>query len=239
MQKRRNSITKANNSITLQTYCTTTFAESFCKIKKQNDETIIKQNITIMKISGKIKTVLVLAISAMFASNVEAQETKEVTNYDQSFRLGVGANAGYSLNDPYKLSLGADVRGQYDLSKRYSLTLTTGYTNLFVSKADGFTGQEGKDLGIIPAKAGFKAFVWNDQFYVMGEAGAAFAVSNVDNTRDKTSLLLSPSIGYATKYIDISLNYTHYNHFDRLNNNGSLNRGVGQVGVRLAYGFQL
>lgn len=193
-----------------------------------------------MKISGKIKTVLVLAISAMFASNVQAQETKEVTNYDQSFRLGVGANAGYSLNDPYKLSLGADVRGQYDLSKRYSFTLTTGYTNLFVSKADGFPGQtEGKDLGIIPAKAGFKAFVWNDQFYVMGEAGAAFAVSNVDNTRDKTSLLLSPSIGYATKYIDISLNYTHYNHFDRLNNNGSLNRGVGQVGVRLAYGFEL
>ena len=182
----------------------------------------IKQNITIMKISGKIKTVLVLAISAMFASNVEAQETKEVKNYDQSFRLGVGANAGYSVNDPYKLSLGADVRGQYDLSKRYSLTLTTGYTNLFVSKAEGFTGQEGKDLGIIPAKAGFKAFVWNDQFYVMGEAGAAFAVSNVDNTRDKTSLLLSPSIGYATKYIDISLNYTHYNHFDRLNSNGSL-----------------
>jgi hypothetical protein len=31
----------------------------------------------------------------------------------------------------------------------------------------------------------------------MGEAGAAFAVSNGYN---KTSLLLSPSIGYATKY---------------------------------------
>ena len=194
-----------------------------------------------MKIAGKIKTGFVLAIAMMFANNVEAQETtNEATNYDQGFRLGVGANAGYSVNDPYKLSLGADVRGQYDLSKRYSLTLTTGYTNLFVSKADGFPGQtEGKDLGIIPAKAGFKAFVWNDQFYVMGEAGAAFATSNVENTRDKTSLLLSPSIGYATKYIDISLNYTHYNHFDRLNSNGSLGRGVGQVGVRLAYGFEL
>jgi hypothetical protein len=35
-----------------------------------------------------------------------------------------------------------------------------------------------KDLGFIPAKAGFKAFVWNDEFYVMGEAGAAFAVTN-------------------------------------------------------------
>ena len=194
-----------------------------------------------MKMTGKIKMLFVFAIAMMFASNVQAQETaKEATNYDQGFRLGFGANAGYSVNDPYKLSLGADVRGQYDLSQRYSLTLTTGYTNLFVSKADAFPGQiEGKDLGIIPAKAGFKAFIWEDQFYVMGEAGAAFAASNVDNTRDKTSLLLSPSIGYASKYIDISLNYTHYNHFDRLNSNGSLGRGVAQVGVRLAYGFKL
>jgi hypothetical protein len=36
-------------------------------------------------------------------------------------------------------------------------------SNLFVSKADG------SDLGFIPAKAGFKAFIWNDEFYVMGE----------------------------------------------------------------------
>lgn len=193
-----------------------------------------------MKTTEKIKFVLVLAISMMFANNSIAQETQAATNYDQGFRLGFGLNAGYAVHDPYKLALGADVRGQYDLSERYSFTLTTGYTNLFVSKADGFPGQtEGKDLGIIPAKAGFKAFIWEDQFYVMGEAGAAFAVSNVDNTRDKTSLLLSPSIGYASKYIDISLNYTHYNHFDRLNSNGSLGRGVGQVGVRLAYGFEL
>nr|WP_309758793.1 hypothetical protein [Flavobacterium sp.] len=187
-----------------------------------------------MKMTGKIKMLFVFTVAMMFANNAQAQETtNQDTNYDQGFRLGVGLNAGYSTNDPYKLALGADVRGQYDLSKRYSLTLTSGYTNLFVSKADG------KDLGIIPAKAGFKAFIWNDQFYVMGEAGAAFATSNVENTRDDTSILLSPSVGYATKYIDISLNYTHYNHFDRLNSNGSLGRGVGQVGVRLAYGFQL
>ncbi len=185
-----------------------------------------------MKTTAKFKILLILAMALFLGSNVNSQENT-ATNYDQGFRLGIGLNAGYATNDPYKLSLGADVRGQYDLSKRYSLTLTSGYTNLFVSKADG------KDLGIIPAKAGFKAFIWNDQFYVMGEAGAAFATSNVANTRDDTSLLLSPSIGYATKYIDISLNYTHYNHFDRLNSNGSLGRGVGQVGVRLAYGFQL
>ena len=180
-----------------------------------------------MKMTEKTKILFVFVIAIMFAGNANAQETAK---YDQGFRLGFGANAGYSIDDPYKLALGADARVQYDLSKRYSLTLTTGFTNLFVSKADG------SDLGFIPAKAGFKAFVWNDQFYVMGEAGAAFAITNGYN---KTSLLVSPTIGYATKYIDLSVHYEHYSDFAKVNNNGSVGKGVGQVGVRLAYGFAL
>lgn len=179
-----------------------------------------------MKITGKIKLALAFTMAIFFGSQAQAQEAK----YNQGFRLGFGANVGYATNDPYKLALGGDIRGQYDLSKLYSLTLTTGFTNLFVSKADG------PDLGFIPAKAGFKAFVWNNQFYVMGEAGAAFAVTNGYN---KTSLLLSPTIGYATKYVDVSLHYEHYNDFARVNNDGSAGKGVGQVGVRLAYGFKL
>lgn len=182
-----------------------------------------------MKTTTKIKTLLVVAITAFFSNTSSAQE-KAATNYDQGFRLGVGLNAGYATQDPYKLALGADARLQYDLSKRYSLTLTTGFSNLFVSEADG------KDLGFIPAKAGFKAFIWNDQFYVMGEAGAAFAVTNDYN---QTSLLLAPSIGYATKYIDVSVHYEHYSDFAKMNNNGTAGKGVGQVGVRLAYGFKL
>lgn len=185
-----------------------------------------------MKTTEKIKIALVFAISMMFATNSNAQETQTAKNYDQGFRLGIGLNAGYAVHDPYKLALGGDVRLQYDLSKRYSLTATTGFTNLFVSKSDA----PYEDVGLIPAKLGFKAFVWNDQFYIMGEAGAAFAVTNDYN---KTSLLLSPSIGYASKYIDVSLHYEFYNDFARFNNNGSLGKGVGQVGVRLAYGFEL
>jgi hypothetical protein len=45
----------------------------------------------------------------------------------------------------------------------------------------------------------------------MGEAGAAFATSNVE-TQETILFIVIPSVGYATKYIDISLNYTHYNH---------------------------
>lgn len=184
-----------------------------------------------MKTTEKIKIVLVFAISTMFANNTHAQEAKTTENYDQGFRLGIGLNAGYAAHDPFKLSVGADARLQYDLSKRYSVTLTTGVTNLFVSKADG------TDLPFIPAKAGFKAFVWNDQFYVMGEAGAAFALQS-DND-PSTSLLLAPSIGYASKYIDLSLRYEHYNDFVRVNNDGLPSKGVGTLGVRLAYGFEL
>ncbi|MES2574118.1 MAG: hypothetical protein V4572_04205 [Bacteroidota bacterium] len=185
-----------------------------------------------MKTTGKIKIAMVLAISMLFANNINAQETTTASpqNYDQGFRLGLGLTAGYAVHDPYKLAIGADARLQYDLSKRYSLTLTTGFSKLYVSESDG------EDIGFIPAKVGFKAFVWNDQFYIMGEAGAAFSVLNDYN---ETSLLLAPSFGYATKYIDISLRYEHYNNFPRLNNDGSLGKGVGQVGVRVAYGFEL
>ncbi|WP_269242021.1 hypothetical protein [Flavobacterium limnophilum] len=184
-----------------------------------------------MKTTEKIKIALVFAISMMFATNSNAQETETTKNYDQGFRLGFGVTAGYAVHDPFKLVLGGDARLQYDLSKKYSITATTGFTNLFRSAADG------TDLSFIPAKAGFKAFVWNDQFYVMGEAGAAFALKN--ETEPKTSLILAPSIGYATKYIDVSLRYEHYNDFARVNNNGSQGKGVGQIGVRLAYGFEL
>ena len=180
-----------------------------------------------MRITQKIKIGMVLAVSILFANNTKAQES---SNYDQGFRLGFGVTAGYGVHDPYKLALSGDARLQYDLSKRYSLTLTTGYTNLFISERDG------NDVGLIPAKLGFKAFVWNDQFYIMGEGGAAYAVAN---DYHKTSLLLAPSIGYATKDIDISLRYEHYNDFKRINNDGSIGKGAGQVGIRVAYGFKL
>ncbi|WP_413998989.1 hypothetical protein ACMDB5_14560 [Flavobacterium sp. W1B] len=183
-----------------------------------------------MTIKKKIKTALVLTIATFSINAITAQEVDKSKNYDQGFRLGLGLNAGYATQNPYKLALGADVRLQYDLSKRYSIILTTGYSNLFVSEADG------EDLGFIPAKAGLKAFIWNDQFYLTGEAGAAFAVTN---NYDKTSFLLAPGIGYATKYIDISLRYEQYSDFPTIKSDGTTGKGFGQAAIRLAYGFKL
>ena len=178
-----------------------------------------------MKNTFNIKAILVIAAVALGITTTSAQEVK---NYDQGFRLGFGINGGLPLDNPYDYNLGADARIQYDLSKKYSITATTGFSNMFASGKDN-------DLGYIPAKVGFKAFVLKDQLYLMGEAGAAFAVTNGYN---KTSLLLSPAIGYATDKIDISLRYEHFNDFQVLKNE-VLKDGLGQISLRLAYGFKL
>ncbi|QIH38246.1 hypothetical protein DR871_000245 [Flavobacterium petrolei] len=178
-----------------------------------------------MKNTFNIKTVFTTLAIVLGIATTSAQE---VQNYDQGFRLGVGINGGLPLDNPYDFSLGADARLQYDLSQKYSLTLTTGFSNMFVSG-------DNNDLGYIPAKAGFKAFVLKDQLYLMGEVGAAFAVTNGYND---TSLLLSPSIGYATDKIDISLRYEHFNDFPVVKNDVAKD-GLGQISLRLAYGFKL
>ncbi len=181
-----------------------------------------------MRKQFKITGLLAAAFSLFFSATSFAQDSA-TENYDQGFRLGFGANAGYVFDDPYDFSLGADARLQYDISQRYSFVLTTGFTNLFI-------GDDIKDLGFIPAKVGFKAFVWEDRFYVLAEAGAAFAVTN---GYDQTSLILAPGIGYANKSFDLSLRYEHYNDFPTLNSNGTMGEGTGQLALRMAYGFKI
>ncbi len=184
-----------------------------------------------METKTKIKGLLLMAFLAIAGTNAQAQQTpatlpQSAEGYDQGFRLGFGLNGGYLFEEPYGATLGGDIRLQYDLSKRTSITLTTGFTNLFI---DG----DAKDLGFIPVKAGFKGFIYEDQFYLLGEAGAGFAVTNDYND---TTLLLAPGIGWvASKYLDLSLRYEYYNDFYKANGD----KGIGQLALRLAYGFKL
>lgn len=159
-----------------------------------------------------------LLSAGTFAQDINNTTSTAINNYEQGFRLGFGLNAGLTTGDYFNWALGGDVRLQYDLTQKTSLVLTTGFTNLF--------GEDNvKDLGFIPAKLGFKAFIWEDRFYVLGEAGAGFAVTN---NYDETTFLWAPGIGYATDVIDISLRYEGMNDFQ-----------ADQIGLRIAYGFKL
>ena len=184
-----------------------------------------------MRTSAKFKGLIFGTILTLCGANVNAQKKSilgDPKNYDQGFRLGFGFNGGFIPDDLYDFAIGGDIRLQYDFSKKTSITLTTGFTNLFVSNE--------KDLGFIPVKGGFKMFWWEDRFYALAEVGVGFPVTNdYDDTVDNT-LIISPGIGYATKYVDLSLRYEHYTEFP---SNDGLDRGMGQIALRLAYGFRL
>lgn len=154
-----------------------------------------------------------------FAQDITGTSSPEINNYEQAFRLGFGINGGIATGDYFNFALGGDVRLQYDVTQRGSITLTTGYTHLFAE--EDFID----DLGFIPVKAGFKAFVWENRFYVLGEAGAGFAVTG---DYDETTFLWSPGVGYANEVIDISLRYEGMNDFH-----------ADQIALRFAYGFKL
>jgi hypothetical protein len=174
--------------------------------------------------TATIKGLFTAAFLALAINAANAQEIKPDPNYNQGFRLGFGLNGGYIPEDPFGASVGVDARLQYDLSTKTSLMLTTGYTHLFVDKPFD-------DLGLIPLKVGFKGFVWGNT-YLFGEVGAGFPVTG---DYDDTTLILSPGVGYASEHIDFSIRYEYYN--DLLDAKG--NEGVGQIAVRLAYGFRL
>lgn len=186
--------------------------------------------------TSKLKCMALLAATLFIGATVNAQEQSDVaksivgdpTTYDQGWRLGLGLSGGYVTDDLYDFSVGGDVRLQYDFSQRMSISLTTGFTNLFI-------GNDTKDLGFIPVKAGFKMFWWEDSWYAMAEAGAGFPITNHYSGQIDNTLILSPTIGYATKNVDISLRYEHYSDFPTEDGG----KGVGQVALRLAYGFRL
>lgn len=176
-----------------------------------------------LNLKGLMLSALMLVGAAGFAQDITGSPSEEVNDFKQVFRLGFGLNAGVPVNDElagadlFSFALGGDIRLQYDFTKRGSITLTTGYQHFFAEE------DEIDDLGFIPVKAGFKYFVWEDRFYVLGEAGIGFAV-----TADETSFLWSPGIGYANDTIDLSLRYE-----------GAADFHTDQVALRLAYGFKL
>ncbi len=92
----------------------------------------------------------IAALCLLSSYTVTAQEGASTKNYDQGWRLGFGISGGLPVGEPYDFNLGGDVRLQYDLSRKYSITMTTGFNNFFVSG-------DNNDLGYIPVKGGFKA----------------------------------------------------------------------------------
>jgi hypothetical protein len=170
-----------------------------------------------------------VAVAILFGTSANAQTTTTPSkSADASpWRLGFGIEGGIptgDIHDASKLELGGSARLQYGLSDAFDLTLTSGYTDLFIKDAYRLPGDP-KGLGIVPVKVGIKAF-FAQNIYFGAEAGAGFETNYGSNTK----LLLSPALGWANQHWDVGVNYTNYS---------GQSDSYGTIGLRLAYGFGL
>lgn len=171
-----------------------------------------------MKTTLKLMASAVVAVALFVSVNANGQ-TREPSGDSQLWRLGVGFSIGLPTEDVYKIVLGGDLKLQKDFSSNISGTLSAGYTNFSLKNDLG-------DVGFIPVKAGVKIFP-TERFYFSGELGAGFGTDDGQGT----AFVYAPGIGLGLNNgIDLGLRYEGY----------SMDGGsIGQVALRIAYGFKL
>ncbi|MHA4895154.1 hypothetical protein ACXZ1K_10395 [Pedobacter sp. PWIIR3] len=169
-----------------------------------------------MKFSTKVLASAVAAIALFMTTNVNAQ-----SGDSKATRLGVGLNVGVPTTTGYSFAVGGDLRLQKDFSSNISGILSAGYNSYSLKDSYG-----GGSVGLIPVKAGAKIF-FAESAYFSGELGAGFSTENGGGT----AFLWAPGIGYGfDNGLDLGLRYEGAEF-----KSGS----IGQVALRIAYGFRL
>jgi hypothetical protein len=159
---------------------------------------------------------------SLFAALILSTTLTNAQNSASNWQIGFGVSPGGATSNPFKYTLGGDIRVQKNFNNRISGTLTAGFTHFF--EKDHFDGynQYGSPYNVIPVKAGVKVFL-TDGFYLGGEAGVGFGFEQWGN-----SFVWSPSVGVAFKNgIDLSIRYEDF----------TKNKVTQDVALRLAYGI--
>jgi|SRR5882757_6581538 len=181
---------------------------------------------------------LALLVFLAYAGKTRAQDAPKTPK--QEFRLSVGPEIGIpvgSLNDAYNWNLGGSIQADIPIVQHLYVTVNAGYNNFFIK--DDLKQQGGKNMQLIPVKAGLKYFPVGDVFYVQGEAGVAFLANKSDLQANKsTAFVYAPQIGALLKlspknYLDIGFRWESTASFY---DGGSY---ANFLGLRVAYSFGL
>jgi len=197
-----------------------------------------------MKNSLKISAIA-LAFTA-FAFTAKAQtitpSTTTSTTTSTGVRFSIGVDAGIptgNLSNSYNWNLGGSVQADIPVvSNQLFVTVNAGYDNIFGKKNLDGTGIDATNIQLLPVKAGLKFFIVPN-FYIQGEAGAAFVLNKSDiNANNSAAFIYAPQLGYqfqlgGNNYIDAGV---RYEASTKLNSNDD-NSKVNFVGLRVAYGF--
>ena|ERR1700754_826536 len=188
---------------------------------------------------------------AGFALGAKAQSTTPTTTSTTTkdgIRYSIGVDAGLPLGnfkDNYKWNLGGSVQADIPvISKQLFVTVNAGYNNIFGKNDVEVAGANGTlvnptDYHLIPVKAGLKFFPIQN-FYVQGEAGAAFLLNKSDvNANKSTAFVYAPQVGVQFpisangNFIDAGVRYEATTKFAT----GVDASKVSFLGIRVAYGF--
>ncbi|MCC8424821.1 porin family protein [Mucilaginibacter sp. UR6-11] len=193
-----------------------------------------------MKNSLKI-TAIVLGLAG-FTLGAKAQTNPSAKTTTSGIRYSIGVDAGIptgKLSDSYNWNLGGSLQVDIPVASQLFVTVNAGYNNFFGKDLTvaGVTVKQ-PNIQLLPAKAGLKFFPVNN-FYVQGEAGAAFVLNKKDFGADKSAAFIyAPQIGYqfplsGGSYLDAGVRYEASTKLNSAIDDSKVNF----VGLRLAYGF--
>lgn len=198
----------------------------------------------LFKVSALALAFAGLAFGAKAQTSTPTTTTTTSTTTKSGIRYSIGVDAGIPLGDfkdNYKWNLGGSVQADIPvLSNQLFVTVNAGYNNIF-GKNDvvvGNTTVSPTDFHLIPVKAGLKYFPISN-FYVQGEAGAAFLLNKSDVGANKsTAFVYAPQIGVqfpvsASSFIDAGIRYEATTKYAT----GVDASKVNFIGLRVAYGF--
>ncbi len=190
-------------------------------------------------------SVLTLAIVSTLSITAKAQDatatsTTSTGTNRSGIRLSVGPDFGLpvgNFKDGFDWSVGGSVQADFPIvSDQLFVTVNAGYQNYFAKEINGVSGE---DLQLLPVKAGLKYFPSSTNFYVQGEAGAAFLTNKSDVGATKSAAFVyAPQVGYlfnlgGKSYLDAGVRFEGNTKFT---DNGSSNN---LLALRVAYAFGL
>jgi hypothetical protein len=141
------------------------------------------------------------------------------------------------LKDAYNWMIGGSVQADIPVIQSLYVTVNAGYNNFFIK--DELKQLGGKNMQLIPLKAGLKYFPVGDVFYVQGQAGVSLLTNKSDLNADKSAAFVyAPQIGALVKlapknYLDIGFRWEGTSSFY---DGGS---SANFLGLRVAYSFGL
>jgi hypothetical protein len=193
-----------------------------------------------MKTTSKIGFVTALLVSFTFASKAQTSTPAGggSSSSDKEWRLSVGPEVGLPLagySNAYSWYFGGSAQLDIPIASSLYVTVNAGYDDLFV-KSSEFPG---RNLQLIPAKAGLRYFLVEDLLYVQGQAGYTFLGNKSDAFADKSGgFTYSPQVGVLLKlapknYLDIGF---RWEQTQRFYDGGS---NLSTLGLRVAYSFGL